>query len=152
MRVEELCYHCRTSLTGGLIPTYYKVAQPFVICPRCGAANDISSNATEWELMGPCRRARILGLSAYTSLGAGFFGSILLSLIADGFVYGSFGPDGDRTTLNDYWPLIAALGFGAALVWRFLVLHRQIQASRDRMRDPAYRATLDELGLSAVGD
>jgi len=139
--VKEQCGRCKATITNWDLD-YRGINVPFLLCDRCGAANDRSKKASEWELMDDTRKAQYYCYVAYW----GLFYSVL-PIIAIGVIMMRLNPSLERQSIATPTVLLAVVpGLVLGYAFAFYRLRKDIRASTTRMADPTYRRTLADLG------
>ena len=122
---------------------YYAIDVPFAQCSACGAFNNRSNKATEWELMSPERKVAIVALAAFWGFGYSGF-----AWIAIGGMAMRLDPSIGNEALSS-WPAVLTIatsllvGEGANALW---LLH-QIRKSKARLSDVQYKMQLAGLHM-----
>jgi hypothetical protein len=125
------CPHCGSRWTENYS---IGIGCPAYQCDTCEGFI-IDPDANEWELKS------LLGKAAY--FGVVFWTSLLISIAPVILALWLLGGDLAEEKLLIVW----VPSFLAALAWRGFDNLKQIQASRERMRDPQYRLMLRQAGL-----
>lgn len=137
--VNQKCGSCGKSLTGGYVPNYSGVGQPFVVCDRCGTHNNNSDRITEWELKSRFSKIYFVTRHVASVVFLWGAGAAILAVVLMGAEV--------ITSLMAAAALVgASLIVGLGLF--FMKLSEAIMDSDSRMRNPEYVAKLRALGIA----
>lgn len=136
--VNQKCWSCKKSLSGGYVRNYAGIGEPLFICPKCQALNSDADRVTEWQLMSRDRKTSLV--FALTSSTFGFYGF-------GGFVVATLLLTKDFISTSLAWVGIVVACLIAGFTRLFLYFRRAIKASDIRMSDPAYREKMRTYGL-----
>ena len=141
------CGRCRSTLQGWDVAAR-GIGVPFLKCPKCGAINDRSTVANEWDLMPGEQKLTNVLLTLYWGSGYGLAVSVGI-----GFASMEIWPYIENIDLASVeTALILGVGLTIGIFGNFLLLHRHVQRSRERMRDQGYVYTLKGLYPDAFQD
>ncbi|MGQ0558109.1 MAG: hypothetical protein ACT4OE_00740 [Sphingosinicella sp.] len=142
--ISQRCENCGQDLTGW-VPEYFVIDRPYLNCPKCGAVNDRSRNATEWELMGTLKKAKYFLLMLVWGVGYGIGGALagvfLIGVYLFPTWYAALSP------LELTWLTIGLTATGIS--YSYWDLRRAIRRSRARMAKKSYRYLLVALDYMA---
>jgi hypothetical protein len=120
------------------------VGEPFLICPKCNSYILKSDLANEWELMTKEQKSKVnkgivLTVIYLGGLWSGFGSILVLGLLFPQFL--------NLTVTLPTFILFSTLGSIAHYSIYKKRITKEIQESNNRMSDPNYRQTLQQLGL-----
>jgi hypothetical protein len=123
-----------------------------VKCVKCGAYNDRSDKAQEWEFMSPVRRICHIMLALVWAVIYGVAFALLFALLASFVATGSISTQawGAMAALHPW--AMAILGLIAGLLVSFTNLVVSILASKGRVANPDYRLFLRRMGHGENGE
>ena len=135
LNLMKFCPHCRSMFEQG--PQEIGIGTPLVNCPACKGVI-VDADRTEWELKSPIGKAFYLLLCGWTSIFWGF-GFLMLGLA----LRYKFDVEISDAMLINLW-----IGGGIGVLMLLILFNwKDIEESRERMKDPRYRERLKRAGL-----
>jgi len=131
MHVIKRCPHCKRTYEQG--PDQRGIGTPLRSCEGCGSTF-VDTHENEWELLGPLGKLSFLFISIWTAFLFGIAFPALCYAI-------------DKDAAEDHFLGLYACGVAALALILWVMNTRDIRESRQRMRDPDYRARLRRAGL-----
>ena len=139
------CVSCKSKL--GTQDAYEAIGSPLVFCKTCGHINVIAKNRTEWELKTNAQKFDMYGKAIIATLFMGIGGAVICYLVGS-YLLAYLGGY-TQTKLTNLTPIasFSVITLPAAYFYFFNEMKKAIHESKERMKNPSYRAQLQSLGL-----